>query len=63
MDGFGPLLGQNYKKNSDFVAFELCSVFFPAMVRFFVSRNTGGGTVYAPLEVIIITFFDFFLCF
>ena len=28
MDGFGPLLGQNYKNNNDFMVFELCSVFF-----------------------------------
>ena len=26
-------------------------------------KSTGGGTVYAPLEVIIITFFDFFWSF
>ena len=59
MDGFGPLLGQNYKNNNDFVVFELCSVFFSRNGKVFC-KSTGGGTVYAPLEVIIITFLKLF---
>ena len=72
MDGFGPRLGQNYKNNNDFVVFELCSVFFPAMVRLNVSRThpITNDTIKEKInlkrkEIVMfcIVFFDFFLLF